>query len=90
MPFDAAKRAAKVKNFHFHDFRHCAVTRWVLAGMPEELRKIAAGHRRGSVHQRSINPPYEQIVKIFTDRLGWKTVDDASTRELRQTAESVK
>ena len=25
--FDAAKKEAKLKDFHFHDFRHCAVTR---------------------------------------------------------------
>ena len=30
--FDAAREAAGVKDFHFHDFRHCAVTRWALAG----------------------------------------------------------
>ena len=63
--FDAAKKQANVKDFHFHDLRHCAVTRWALAGIPEEVRKLAAGHSRGSVHQRYINPPDEQMVKIF-------------------------
>lgn len=82
--FDAAKKQAGVKDFHFHDFRHCAVTRWALAGIPEEVRKLAAGHSRGSVHQRYINPPDEQMVKIFSDSLGWKNVDVALTQELRK------
>lgn len=51
--------------------------------LPEELRKIAARHSRGSVHQRYINPPDEQMVKIFSDSLGWKNVDEVFTRELR-------
>jgi integrase len=87
--FDAAKKEAKIKDFHFHDFRHCAVTRWALAGIPEELRKIAAGHSRGSIHQRYINPPDEQMVKIFAENLRWNC-NDVVTQELRQTAESAK
>lgn len=88
--FDAAKKQAGIKDFHFHDFRHCAVTRWALAGIPEEVRKLAAGHSRGSVHQRYINPPDEQMVKIFSDSLGWKNVDVALTQELSKTADSAK
>jgi integrase len=67
--FDAAKKNAELKDFHFHDLRHCAVTRWALAGIPEELRKLAAGHSRRSVHQRYINPPDEHMVKIFAECL---------------------
>ena len=85
--FDAAKKQAKLKDFHFHDLRHCAVTRWALAGIPEELRKLAAGHSRRSVHQRYINPPDEHMVKIFAESLGWNC-NDVVTQELRQTAES--
>jgi integrase len=88
--FDAAKKAAGIKDFHFHDFRHCAVTRWAIAGIPEELRKLAAGHKRRSVHQGYINPPDEQMVKVFAERLGWKNVNIAFTRQLSQTAESAK
>jgi integrase len=85
--FDAAKKEAKIKDFHFHDLRHCAVTRWALAGIPEELRKLPAGHSRRSVHQRYINPPDEQMVKIFAESLGWNC-NDVVKQELRQTAES--
>lgn len=85
---DAAKKRAGIKDFRLHDFRHCAVTRWTLAGIPEELRKVVAGHKRGSTHQRYINPPDAEMVRIFTEKLGWKNVDAAFTEELRQTAAS--
>jgi integrase len=80
--FDQAKRSAKIKDFHFHDFRHCAVTRWMLANIPEELRKLAAGHSRRSVHQRYVNPPDEQMVEIFARQLVWN-VYDIRTQTLR-------
>jgi integrase len=80
--FDSAKKQAKVKDFHFHDLRHCAVTRWTLAGIPEDLCKLAAGHSRRSVHQRYINPPDEQMVKIFAESMGWRCYD-VVTQELR-------
>jgi integrase len=85
--FDSAKKEAKIKDFHFHDLRHCAVTRWTIAGIPEELCKLAAGHSRRSVHQRYINPPDEQMVKIFAECMGWNC-NDVVTQELSQTAES--
>jgi integrase len=85
--FDAAKKEAKIKDFHFHDLRHCAVTRWTLAGIPEELRKLAAGHSRRSVHQRYINPPDEHMVKIFADCLRWNC-NDVVTQELRRAEQS--
>jgi integrase len=88
--FDAAKKQAGIKDFHFHDFRHCAVTRWALAGIPEEVRRLAAGHSRASVHQRYINPADEQMVKIFAESLKWNFVDVTLTQELRQKAESAK
>jgi len=81
--FDSAKKEAKLKDFHFHDLRHCAVTRWTLAGIPEELCKLAAGHSRRSVHQRYINPPDEQMVAIFTQQMGWRC-NDIVTQELRK------
>ena len=81
--FDSAKKEAKLKDFRFHDLRHCAVTRWTLAGIPEELCKLAAGHSRRSMHQRYINPPDEQMVAIFTQQMGWRC-NDIVTQELRK------
>ena len=87
--FDAAKKEAKVKDFHFHDFRHCAVTLWTLAGIPDELRKLAAGHSRGSVHQRYIHPPDEQMFEVFAQKLHWNC-DNIVTQELRRVERSAK
>lgn len=85
--FDAAKKTAGIKDFHFHDFRHCAVTRWALAGIPDNLRKLAAGHSRRSVHQRYINPPDEQMMSVFAECLGW-IVPGVFPQELRTTQRS--
>src|SRR5690606_24551266 len=87
--FDAAKKQAKIKDFHFHDLRHCAVTRWTLAGIHEELRNVSAGHSRGYVHQRYINPPDEQMVKIFAECLGWNCTT-VVLQELRTAEQSAK
>ncbi len=70
--FDRAKAKAGISDFHFHDFRHCAITRWSLAGISEDLRKLAAGHSRRSVHQGYVNPPDEQMVEVFVRCLCWK------------------
>jgi integrase len=80
--FESAKKQMGLKDFHFHDLRHCAVTRWTLAGIPDDLCKLAAGHTRRSVHQRYINPPDEQMVAIFTQQMGWRC-NDVVTHELR-------
>lgn len=53
--FDAAKKRAGIKDLRFHDFRHCAVTRWTLAEIPEELRKLAAGHKLPGIHGRYVS-----------------------------------
>ena len=86
--FDAAKKQAGIKDLHFHDLRHCAVTRWTLAGIPEELRKLAAGHKRGGVHSRYINPPDEMVVKVFAEHMGWKNVPEVFPQQLSKTADS--
>jgi integrase len=86
--FDAAKEKADIIDFHFHDFRHTAVTRWMLAGIPEELRMIGAGHKRRGIHQEYVNPPDAEMVRIFSEKLGWKNVYVVSIQELRQTAAS--
>jgi integrase len=81
--FDRALEEAKIQDFHFHDLRHCAVTGWTMAGIPEDLRKLAAGHSRRSVHQRYVNPPDEQMVAIFAERLGWNC-NEVVTQTLRR------
>jgi integrase len=86
--FDRAKEQAKIPDLHFHDLRHCAVTRWTLAGIPEELRKLAAGHKNSSVHGRYFNPSDEQIVKAFAERLGWENGKKMTRNELQEQRQS--
>ena len=85
--FDSAKKAAGIEDFHFHDLRHCAVTRWTLAGIPDDLRKLAAGHSRRSIHERYINPPDEQMCTIFAERLRWNC-NEVATQKLRTAEQS--
>ncbi len=59
----------------FHDLRHCIVMRRALAGIPEELRSIAAGYSRGSVNQHYINSAGEQMFAGFAEKLGWNCPD---------------
>jgi len=35
---------AKIEDFQFRDFRHCA-TRWAAAGLPFEIGEIGIGHK---------------------------------------------
>jgi integrase len=43
--FDKAVKDAKIENFQFRDFRHCARTRWAAAGLPFEISEIGIGHK---------------------------------------------
>jgi integrase len=49
--FDAAKKQAKLKDSHFHDFRHCAVMRWTMAG----FRKISVSLPRDTAADQCIS-----------------------------------
>ena len=59
--FDLAVRAAKVEDFQFRDFRHCARTRWAAAGLPYEVGEISIGHKLGGIAGRYINLSHDHI-----------------------------
>jgi integrase len=42
--FEEAREAAEIVDLRLHDFRHTAVTRWALAGIPQAAIMAAAGH----------------------------------------------
>ncbi len=60
-----ACRDAKVKNFRFHDLRHCAKTAWEQKGIPAESAMLAAGHSSFQMHQRYIHLQRNDIAKAF-------------------------
>ena len=43
--FEKAVSDAKVRDFQFRDFRHCARTRWAAAGLPLEIGERGIGHK---------------------------------------------
>lgn len=52
-------RRAKLRHFRFHDLRHAANTRMMLAGVLQEVRREILGHT--SVRSRDVNDRYTQI-----------------------------
>ena len=55
----AALRRSKLRHFRFHDLRHTANTRLMLAGVMQEVRRELIGH--SSRHSRDVNDRYTQI-----------------------------
>jgi integrase len=60
-----ACRDAKVSNFRFHDFRHCAKTAWAQKGIPAEAAMLAAGHSSVQMHNRYIHLQRSDVAKAF-------------------------
>ena len=55
----ASLRRSKIRHFRFHDLRHTANTRMMLAGVLQEVRREILGH--ASQRSRDINDRYTQI-----------------------------
>lgn len=65
--FEKAVHDAKVKDFQFRDFRHCARTRWAVAGLPFEVAEIGIGHKLRGMAGRYINLSADQIRGAFRE-----------------------
>jgi integrase len=65
--FDKAVIDAKVEDFQFRDFRHCARTRWAAAGLPFEIAEIGIGHKLKGIAGRYINLSDDQIRNAFAE-----------------------
>src|SRR4030095_1837779 len=50
--FRASCKKAEIKNFHFHDLRHTAISRWAAAGIPTAAAMQAAGHKSVHSHKK--------------------------------------
>ena len=48
----ASCKKAVLKNFRFHDLRHCTISRWATAGIPIEAAMQAAGHKSVASHKK--------------------------------------
>ena len=71
--FEKAKRDAGIGDFTFHDFRHCAVSRWATMGLPVEVAMVASGHKLPGMHGRYTNLQDRDIVAAFEKMAtGWQ------------------
>ena len=67
--FRRACKNAGVKDFSFHDLRHCAITRWAANGVPTAAAMLAAGHSSVASHKRYQNltkTDLKTAFKVFT------------------------
>jgi len=65
--FEKALDDAKVEDFQFRDFRHCARTRWAAAGLPFEVAEIGIGHKLRGMTGRYTNLTEDQILYSFQE-----------------------
>jgi len=65
--FERAVLDAKIEDFQFRDFRHCARTRWAAAGLPFEVAEIGIGHKIRGMAGRYTNLRDDQIRDAFQE-----------------------
>jgi integrase len=63
--FEEARRKTGIRDVNPHDYRHTAITRWILAGIPQEVVMKVSGHRDLSVHYRYVNLREEHVRAVF-------------------------
>ncbi len=63
--FENALAVAEVEDFRWHDFRHTAITRWAVAGLPWEVALVASGHKVPGMHGRYTNLQDGDILAAF-------------------------
>lgn len=64
----ASLRRSGLRHFRFHDLRHTANSRMMLAGVMQEVRREIVGH--SSQHSRDVNDRYTQIgIAELTDAI---------------------
>ena len=64
--FEEAREKTGLKDVTPHDYRHTAITRWLLAGIPQEVVMKASGHKDLSVHYRYVNLREEHVTALFS------------------------
>ena len=81
--FDKAVKDAKIEDFQFRDFRHCARTRWAANGLPFEVAETGIGHKLRGVAGRYVNLSDEHIKEAFQDMFHRQAVRAAAVAEKR-------
>jgi integrase len=61
-----ACKAAKIEGFTFHDFRHCAITRWHAMSVPVSVAMIMSGHTSVQSHKKYVNLRTQEVAEVFT------------------------
>jgi integrase len=64
-----ACKAAKISGFTFHDFRHCAITRWHAMNLPVSVAMRMAGHSSVQSHKKYVNLGTQELIDVFTNCL---------------------
>ena len=62
---DKATRLSRISDFHFHDFRHTAKTRWRKMGIPVEISMRAAGQKSVTMHYRYVDLTEDDVAEAF-------------------------
>lgn len=79
--FRKSRAGAGIKNFTFHDFRHCAITRWAAAGIPTAAAMVAAGHKSVQSHKKYQNLQRDQLKNAFQNLLTNCYTENSEKRE---------
>ncbi len=63
--FEKATCDAEIRDFVFHDFRHCAKTRWAALGLPGDISDVGSGHAIPGMRGRYTNLTDQNIRDAF-------------------------
>lgn len=64
---DVAVKRAGINDFHFHDLRHTAKSRWARHGVPAEIAMLATGQKSLRMHYRYVDLKEEDVVEAFKE-----------------------
>ncbi len=67
--FRRVRKAAGIKDFTFHDLRHCANTNWSVAGIPTAAAMLAAGHKSVQSDKRYQNLEKSHLKASFQNSI---------------------
>lgn len=63
--FEKVEREVGIEDFLFHDFRHCAKTKWAVAGLPGDVSDVGSGHAIPGMRGRYTNLTDQNIKEAF-------------------------